>query len=352
VTRFQLDSLALRAEIRPAACPTLHADGGWPGAMPQTAVSRRRLADARACVGGAGIAIVLSLMLSGCGEPLVRPTPNVLVSPVVVGSTPAPTATPTNAGAPVAGSGTATAPARSAVVATLVGGTPTRAAPTATPVRSSAATPTAVRSPTSTASRLSPTPGVPAPAVSASPARPALPPAIGAPLLPPTPTATAPAAPTARAAVPSATPGRAVPTAMPDRTGRVAVNGLTFEAPAGWQRLGAEPAWVGAGGARLSVTTAEVTPGWQPMLLLPNHARVVSSVPVKLAWGEGFRYTLERTGTAAQGGQVEAYETHVIVQAGGQRAYDFHLVARTEAALAQLDPVLRRTVESAALAGR
>ncbi len=65
----------------------------------------------------------------------------------------------------------------------------------------------------------------------------------------------------------------------------------------------------------------------------------------------GTRYTLRRTATAAQGGGIEAAETHVIVQLGGKRAYDLYAIAPTPQALSELEPAYRHMLESVVILG-
>ncbi|HEX5414443.1 MAG TPA: hypothetical protein VFZ25_02180 [Chloroflexota bacterium] len=166
-------------------------------------------------------------------------------------------------------------------------------------------------------------------------------------------------APTAAPAQPTSAPTAAsqpTPAATRDATQWERVNipdaGLSVEVPKSWQRQGIEWSWAaGTSGARVGVNWNDITPGWQPNGMLPNHANLSGPTTVDLGWAKGQTYTAEVSGSAAQGGQLQAVESHTIVQLGGKRAYDFFVVGKNAQEVAAAQPILSHLAESVVLRG-
>ncbi len=138
-------------------------------------------------------------------------------------------------------------------------------------------------------------------------------------------------------------------------TVEVADIGLRFQAPDGWP---SPAAWTwtapGAAGRLLGFQWAQSAPPNLPeALFLPANAQSLGSEPVDLGWAAGRWHAVAVYRPVEQGqagGQVEAYERHVIVlfERDGQRiGVDFYARAPTEEGLAGLLPLLEQMVESA-----
>ncbi len=103
---------------------------------------------------------------------------------------------------------------------------------------------------------------------------------------------------------------------------------LSFEAPAGWKRLGQEWAWVSpqSDKQRVGVNWIKREAGVEPTSLLPNHSVSLDAAPLDLSWGTAMKHTVEVSDPAAAGGKTVAVETHVIVQTDNY-VYDFYATA-------------------------
>jgi len=131
--------------------------------------------------------------------------------------------------------------------------------------------------------------------------------------------------------------------------------GLRFRAPDGWP---SPAAWTwaapGEAGRLLGFRWAQIAPPDLPeAIFLPANAQSLGSEPVDLGWAAGRWHEVAVYRPVEQGqagGQVEAYERHIIVlfQHGGRRiGVDFYARAPTEAGLAGLLPLLEQMVDSA-----
>ncbi len=135
--------------------------------------------------------------------------------------------------------------------------------------------------------------------------------------------------------------------------------GLTFEVPAGWQRLGDEWMWGPADltASHVGFNWVTLEPPMEPeAALLPQPAQILDSEPVDLAWSNGRRFTLEVYEEAMPEGETKApvlaFEAHVLLTVGEgeeRRAVDFYASASTEAQLATLESTLQHMLASVKL---
>lgn len=129
--------------------------------------------------------------------------------------------------------------------------------------------------------------------------------------------------------------------------------GIEFEVPGSWQPVGEERLWSpgGSNPVCLGLNWQEIEPGQEvEPLFLPNHAQVLDSQAISQGQVMGRRYQVEVYSSAAQGGQVQAVETHVIFRASGRRAYDLYLRGASLADISALDPLLEHVIETVQIA--
>lgn len=137
-------------------------------------------------------------------------------------------------------------------------------------------------------------------------------------------------------------------------------SGLDAQVPVGWLRVGPEWVWTPAeeSGLLLGVRWVDLQPPQEAeSVLLPQHAQIVQSEDIDLAWGSGRLFTVEVFGSASQGNDTQAsvhsVEMHAIIvvsQDGTRRAYDLYAVAPDAEQMAAQEPVLRHLLNTAMLA--
>lgn len=126
---------------------------------------------------------------------------------------------------------------------------------------------------------------------------------------------------------------------------------LSLEVPGDWQR-GTAWSWAPAGDMIefVGVNWEGTDPSWQETGMLPDHSTTTNSTPVDVGWAKGTSYTVKIIDSAASGGGVVAYETHIIVRDPTvERAYDFYAGAPTLDRLTALESILQHMLDVAQL---
>jgi len=141
----------------------------------------------------------------------------------------------------------------------------------------------------------------------------------------------------------------------------IAEVGLSFDAPANWERLDGMLAWSPSdvGQPRVGMQWKDIQPPMEmEAAMLPQNSVTLEAEPVELSWGQGRCYTIEVYAAAAQSGgkettpQILAVESHVLIAVttnGGRRVFDLYASARNAEELLSLQPVLERMWTSASL---
>ena len=132
--------------------------------------------------------------------------------------------------------------------------------------------------------------------------------------------------------------------------------GLTLEVLAAWVQLEPELIWAlePASKLLLGVNGTPLDPPMEPeAVLLPNHAKTLTSEAVDLGWAQGRRFSLEVYAPMADAtdekATVESVETHALVtfEQGGERmGLDFYTRAPTVEELGELDDELEHAIDS------
>ena len=172
----------------------------------------------------------------------------------------------------------------------------------------------------------------------------------------PAPTSATTAEPTAVVPVPTAAP---TGTRAPEPAGtavisykQVRTGGLVFEVPASWPITGDQGVYRDPDtGVTVGVNVVPWSPGMEPTSVLPNHSLVTGRTELKLPWGTGEEYRLERSSPAAQGGVITGHETHVLVRMGNKSIVDVFSAVPVGVDASVADEVRQHLLQSVTLLG-
>jgi hypothetical protein len=137
--------------------------------------------------------------------------------------------------------------------------------------------------------------------------------------------------------------------------------GLSFEVPAGWQRLESGWAWTSPGQSQprpsVGVNWVDLPPPQEvEAVLLPGPSQITGSEAVEVSWASGRSFTLA-VYAASEGGEGEqapiaSHETHVLfvlTPEEGRLGIEFYAAAETAEQLSNLQTVLQHMLESSRL---